>query len=235
MHAMILAAGRGERLRPLTDHSPKPLIKAAGKPLIEYHLENLAAAGVTRVVINHAWLGHMLEQHLGDGRRWGVEIVYSPETAALETGGGIKQALPLLTDNGRNPAPFLVVNGDVFVDQLPQVEHWTLPDGMLAKLFLVDNPEQHPQGDFALDGQLLTLQPEFDHKRLTFSGIGVYHPEFFNDSPTGAFGTPLLIRREIARGRVCGSHFEGYWCDVGTVTRLQGLEQRLIQTCHRAR
>ncbi|MGI2258127.1 N-acetylmuramate alpha-1-phosphate uridylyltransferase MurU [Shewanella sp. GXUN23E] len=224
MKAMILAAGRGERLRPLTDSCPKPLVKAGGKPLIEYHLENLARAGFTSVIINHAWLGHMLEQTLGDGSRWGLSIAYSPEATALETGGGIKQALPLLAPDGREP--FLVINGDIFIDDLPSKSALQLPAGALAKLFLVDNPPQHPNGDFLLQDGLVF--ESCDQSRLTFAGMGVYHPALFADSPEGAFGTPLLLRREMPAGRIAGEHFTGYWCDVGTVERLAGLEARLL-------
>lgn len=221
MKAMILAAGRGERLRPLTDTCPKPLVKACGKPLIEYHLQNLARAGFKEVVINHAWLGHMLEQSLGDGSRWGLKIEYSPEASALETGGGIKQALPLLSPAGTEP--FFVINGDIYIDQLPAVLN--LAEGCLAHLFLVDNPSQHPQGDFVLEQGLV-----FEHSdtaRLTFAGMGVYHPALFDDAPDGPFGTPLLLRRQMPLGKIAGTHFQGYWCDVGTIERLRGLEARL--------
>ncbi|MCF1427813.1 MAG: nucleotidyltransferase family protein [Shewanella sp.] len=224
MKAMILAAGRGERLRPLTDTCPKPLIKAAGKPLIEYHLENLARAGFTSVVINHAWLGHMLVQTLGDGSRWGLSICYSFEATALDTGGGIKLALPLLAPEGNEP--FFVVNGDIFIDDLPSKSSLQLPAGALAKLFLVDNPPQHPDGDFSLQNGLVC--ESCDQLKLTFAGMGVYHPALFSNSPTGAFGTPLLLRREMPSGKIAGEHFTGFWCDVGTVERLAGLEARLM-------
>ena len=221
MRAMILAAGRGERLRPLTDSCPKPLVKACGKPLIEYHLDNLARAGFKTVVINHAWLGHMLEDTLGDGSRWGLEIIYSPEASALETGGGIKNALPLLSPNGQDP--FFVINGDIFIDDLPSDLY--LPTGKLAHLFLVDNPVQHPDGDFVLEqGQ---VYEDTNKPRLTFAGMGVYHPMLFSDAPDGPFGTPLLLRKQMPQGKIAGTHFTGYWCDVGTIARLQGLEARL--------
>ncbi|MCL1037312.1 nucleotidyltransferase family protein [Shewanella submarina] len=221
MRAMILAAGRGERLRPLTDTCPKPLVKACGKPLIEYHLENLARAGFSTVVINHAWLGHMLEETLGDGSSWGLKIIYSPEGTALETGGGIKQALPLLSPNGQDP--FLVINGDIFIDDLPS--DLVLPTGKLAHLFLVSNPENHPNGDFVLEQGLVS--EDEDKPRLTFAGMGVYHPALFDDSPQGAFGTPLLLRKQMPLQKISGTHFQGYWLDVGTLERLKGLEARL--------
>ncbi|MCL2913800.1 nucleotidyltransferase family protein [Shewanella corallii] len=221
MRAMILAAGRGERLRPLTDTCPKPLVKACGKPLIQYHLENLARAGFSTVVINHAWLGHMLEETLGDGSRWGLEIIYSPEGTALETGGGIKKALPLLSPNGQDP--FFVINGDIFIDDLPS--DLMLPTGKLAHLFLVSNPENHPNGDFVLEQGLVS--EDEDKPRLTFAGMGVYHPALFDDSPQGPFGTPLLLRKQMPLQKISGTHFQGYWLDVGTVERLKGLEARL--------
>jgi MurNAc alpha-1-phosphate uridylyltransferase len=200
---------------------PKPLVPVLGKPLIIYHIEKLAALGIVDIVINHAWLGHKLVEHLGDGRFWGVNICYSAEECALETGGGIKRALPLLTD-AANTEPFIVINGDVFMDDFPALT--SLTEGKLAHLWLVANPEQHPHGDFALDGGRVNEQGE---PKLTFSGMGIYHPALFNDTPEGAFALAPLLRTQMSLGRVSGALFEGLWCDVGTLPRLQALESRL--------
>ncbi len=217
MKVMILAAGRGERLRPLTDTCPKPLVKAAGKPLIEYHIEKLAAAGFKEIVINHAWLGHMLEQTLGDGSRWGVKIAYSAETEALETAGGIKKALPLLGEQA-----FVVINGDIYIDTLPDFTELT--QDCLAHLYLVDNPEHHPQGDFAIaQGRAQLAGPV----KFTFSGIGVYHPKLFATVPDGAYGLAPLLKQYMANHQVSAEHMDGYWCDVGTQKRLAELTARL--------
>lgn len=220
MTVMILAAGRGERLRPLTDACPKPLVKAADKPLIEYHLEKLAAAGFKKVVINHAWLGHMLEEQLGDGSRWGLSIHYSAETTALETAGGIKKALPLLGDEA-----FIVINGDIYIDRLPDFS--PLASDCLAHLYLVDNPSQHPQGDFEIEADKAKLNGE---NKLTFSGIGVYHPKLFDNLPEGAYGLAPLLKQFMANNQVSAEHMHGYWCDVGTVERLALLTERLLVT-----
>jgi len=217
MKAMILAAGRGERMRPLTDHIPKPLLRAGGKPLIEYHIEALAAAGIRELVINHAHLGAQVEEALGDGGRWGVRIRYSPEGDALETGGGIFHALPLLGD-----APFLVVNGDVWCDYGFSVA--TLGEGTLAHLVLVENPAHHPRGDFALSGGVVANEGV---SRLTFSGIGLYRPELFAGCAPGAFPLAPLLRAACDRGQVSGVRFSGHWPDVGTPQRLQELDRLL--------
>ncbi|MDR9766924.1 nucleotidyltransferase family protein [Shewanella baltica] len=221
MKAMILAAGRGERLRPLTDNMPKPMVPVLGKPLIVYHIEKLAALGIGDIVINHAWLGHKLVEALGDGSAFGVRIRYSAEESALETGGGIKRALPLLCE-GESDEPFLVINGDVFIDALPPITQ--LAADTLAHLWLVPNPEQHPQGDFALSGNRVQELGETKH---TFSGMGIYRPSLFNHTPQGAFALGSLLRKQMAQGRVSGALFHGLWCDVGTIARLQGLELRL--------
>lgn len=229
MRAMILAAGRGERMRPLTDFLPKPLLPVAGKPMIVWHIEALVRAGIRRIVINHAHLGHLIEAALGNGARWGVEISYSPETEALETAGGIANALPLLAD-GAVGAPFLVVNGDVWCD----LDYATfcaralgrLTQGHHAHLALVDNPPHHPDGDFVLDASGMVL-PEGD-ARLTFSGVGVYRPELFARVAAGekARLAPLLIDA-IAAQRLSGEHFRGRWEDVGTPQRLAALDEEI--------
>ena len=219
MKAMILAAGRGERMRPLTDVTPKPLLEAGGKPLIAWHIEKLARAGFTELVVNHAHLGAKIEAALGDGSRFGASIRYSPEIEALETAGGIANALPLL-----GKEPFLVVNGDIFCDY----DFAALPRELgefSAWLVLVDNPDHHPDGDFALkQGKVL----DEGERKLTFSGIGVYRPELFAAVTRGekARLAPLL-REQMAAGRVGGEHHRGLWLDVGTPQRLRELDQML--------
>lgn len=224
MRAMILAAGRGERMRPLTDACPKPLLEAGGKALIIWHLERLQASGFTKVVINHAHLGAMIEAALGDGRRFGLRIRYSPEAEALETAGGIRQALPLLGDG-----PFVVINGDVFCDAdlaaLRTAGERLDATGDLAHLLMVANPEHHPGGDFHLQGGRLQQEGA---PRLTFSGIGAYHPALFAAIAAGQ-RAPLgpLLRDAMDAGRVRGERHPGYWLDVGTPARLAELDTRL--------
>lgn len=220
MKAMILAAGRGERMRPLTDHVPKPLLKAGGHCLIEYHIRNLVSAGVVDLVINHAHLGDQLEQLLGDGHQYGARICYSCEAIALETAGGILNALPLLGDE-----PFIVVNGDVWSDfpfsQLPQ------SIDRLAHLVLVNNPSHNQGGDFALsDGQVVNAA---DNK-LTFSGISILSPRLFSGLEAGPSPLAPLLRNAIEQGQVSGEYYSGKWFDIGTPQRLQELDQLLEQT-----
>ena len=218
MKAMILAAGRGERMRPLTDHIPKPLLKVGGKSLIVWHLERLAKAGFKEVVINHAHLGEQIEQALGDGSVWGLNVQYSPETSALETAGGIANALPLLGD-----APFLVVNGDVFTEIDFGALQLVSPN--LAHLVMVDNPPQHPDGDFVVDSGKVTNQ---DNHKLTFSGIGIYHPALFVDVELGqAAKLAPLLRSAMIKGLVTGEHYQGIWHDIGTPERLSFLDKQL--------
>lgn len=216
--ALILAAGRGERMRPLTEHTPKPLLKVGGQCLIEYHIQHLVAAGINHIVINLAYLGEMIAETLGDGSRYGARLHYSREyDRKLETGGGILNALPLLGN-----APFLVVNGDVWCDY----PFSTLPEKLqgLAHLVLVDNPEQHPRGDFHLaDSQVLaTGEP-----KLTFSGIGIYHPDLFNTCTQESFPLAPLLMAAMPAGQVSGEHYRGEWQDIGTVARLQALDNFL--------
>ncbi|MEK6748407.1 MAG: N-acetylmuramate alpha-1-phosphate uridylyltransferase MurU [Pseudomonadota bacterium] len=217
MKAMILAAGRGERMRPLTDHTPKPLLRAGPLRLIEYHLRALAAIDVRDIVINHAHLGAQIENVLGTGAQYGVRIQYSPEVDALETGGGIFRALPMLGD-----APFIVINGDVWTD-FP-VAHLTAPLQGLAHLVLVDNPPHNPRGDFALVESRVIAEGAM---RLTFSGIGVYHPTLFAACKPGRFPLAPLLRAAMAQGLVSGEHYRGRWTDVGTPERLQELNAEL--------
>ncbi|WP_439859940.1 N-acetylmuramate alpha-1-phosphate uridylyltransferase MurU [Pseudomonas sp. MBLB4136] len=219
MKAMILAAGKGERLRPLTLHTPKPLVRVAGVPLIEYHLRALAAAGFSEVVINHAWLGQQIEAHLGDGARFGLSLRYSAEGEPLETGGGIFRALPLLGEE-----PFLVVNGDIFTDY-PFAE-LSRPLAGLAHLVLVDNPAHHPVGDFRLDrGQVADAQA--GQPSLTYSGIAVLSPLLFTGCRPGAFKLAPLLRAAMAEAQVTGERFAGRWVDVGSHERLAEAEQLL--------
>lgn len=220
---MILAAGKGERMRPLTDGRPKPMLPVAGKPLIEYHLERLGAAGVREFVINLGWHGSQIRDALGDGARWGVSVRYSEEGwPALESGGGILHALPLL-----GAAPFIVVNGDVYADYpWPALVERArrLPAGDLAHLVLVPNPAHNPGGDFVLEQGRLGNGPA---PRLTFSGISVHRPEFFEGCAPGHFPLLPLWRRYAGEGRLGGERYAGRWSDVGTPQRLAELEQAL--------
>ncbi len=218
--AMILAAGRGERMRPLTDTCPKPLLEAGGRPLIEHVVQSLADAGIARIVVNHAHLGQQIVDRLGDGRRWGLTILYSPEPeGGLETAGGIHRALPLLGD-----APFIVTNGDVWSDY--PYDRLKLPEGRLAHLVLVDNPPFHPHGDFAFDG-LSVVADDRGLERLTFSGIGVYSPALFSVLRPGRRPLAPLLRWAAAAGRVSAEHHQGLWLDVGTPERLADLRRSL--------
>ena len=209
---MILAAGLGERMRPLTDHKPKPLLEVAGKPLIVYHIEKLAEAGFEEIIINIAHLGYMIPEALGDGSKWGIKITYSDEQeeGALESAGGIVKALPLLGGE-----PFLVVNGDVWCDYLFD-STFDLKDD-LAHLILVDNPDHNTKGDFALNNA--RLSNEGAHQ-LTFSGIGYYSPELFKKLPYGKSALAPLLRRAIEDDKVSGRLHSGEWRDIGTPERL---------------
>ena len=220
MKAMILAAGRGERLRPLTDKTPKPLIKVAGKSLIEYHLQNLSAAGFKEIVINTAWLAENIHHQLGNGESYGVTIQYSDEGEALETAGGIINALPLLGNK-----PFLVVNGDIWCDfdfsTLPELNNSTQ-----AHLVLVNNPDHNQKGDFALQDGLIknTGKPMY-----TFSGIGIYSASFFAEQQPGPLPLAPIIRNKCETGLVSGQHYNGEWTDIGSIERLQELETQLVK------
>jgi MurNAc alpha-1-phosphate uridylyltransferase len=218
VQCLILAAGRGERMRPLTDRIPKPLLPVAGKPLIQYHIENLARAGLRDLVINHARLGEQIETALGDGNRYGVRIRYSAEgDAPLETGGGIVKAMALLESD-----PFLVVNADIWTDFPFSALPARIPG--LAHLVLVDNPAHNPDGDFALDGGLVS---DRGARRYTFSGIGLYRPALFADSPEEQFPLAPILRRAAASGLVSGQYYAGTWLDVGTPERLAALNRRM--------
>ena len=224
MKVLLLAAGRGERMRPLTDRTPKPLLEVGGKPLIVWHIENLVRAGIRELVINHAHLGAQIEASLGDGNQFGAHIQYSSEGKALETAGGIAYALPLLGSE-----PFAVINSDIFCDydfaQLLTHANKLKTDGDTAYLVLVNNPPQHPNGDFHLhNGRII---PTGDLK-FTFSGIGLYQPALFKGIPRGSIA-PLapLLRAQVALGKVSGEHHQGFWADVGTPQRLAELDSQV--------
>jgi MurNAc alpha-1-phosphate uridylyltransferase len=224
MKAMILAAGRGERMRPLTDHIPKPLLPVAGKTLIEHTIGQLVAAGFDDIIINHAHLGQQIEDHLGNGGRYNANLRYSPEgEQALETAGGIINALPLLGDG-----VFLVVNGDIATD-FPYAELKNQPVD-LAHIVLVDNPAHHPQGDFGLDSSGNAVE---NHAQpLTFSGIGLYRPRLFENIPAGSSKLGPLLRKAMSGQRVTGQKHAGFWMDIGTPERLRELDFLLTTRTH---
>lgn len=233
MRAMILAAGRGERMRPLTDTTPKPLLRVAGKPLIVWHIERLVAVGINDIIINHAWLGEQIEKTLGDGSQFGVRLSYSAETTALETAGGIAKALPFFQGK-----PFLVVNGDIWCDWNPAEARGHVDAlqtaNALAWLLLVDNPSHHPDGDFVLAPCSYVGLRDVDAlsaanaQTLTFAGIGIYLPQFFSDvQPDESAALAPLLRAAIENNRIIGSHHCGDWVDVGTPERLSTLDQGL--------
>ncbi len=219
MKAMILAAGRGERMRPLTDSVPKPLLPVAGKPLMQYHIEALAAAGIRDIVINLAWLGGLIRETLGDGARFGVRIAYSDEgDIALETGGGIFEALPLLGSE-----PFLVVSGDIWTDCSLAAVSRSLGANDVAHFVVVPNPDFHARGDFALrEGRFVA-----DGERFTYANIGMFRAEFFAGCSRGRFPLAPLMHEWIARGRVSGELYEGRWRNVGTPAQLAELDAEL--------
>ncbi|WP_114654008.1 N-acetylmuramate alpha-1-phosphate uridylyltransferase MurU [Polynucleobacter necessarius] len=223
----LLAAGRGQRMRPLTDELPKPLLTIKNKSLLARHLEALSAAGLKKVVINHAWLGNKIEEALGNGSQFDLNITYSPETSALETAGGIRKALPLLSPSDY----FLVINGDVFspnlliqglLDRVSTLR--SMPNQPLAHLLMVPNPIQHPEGDFYLKDSKVTNEPLDGAEKLTFSGIGLYHRDLFKDIELNVL-TKLapLLREAMAKNQVFGEKYVGPWHDVGTPQRLQEL------------
>lgn len=216
MKAMILAAGRGERMRPLTDHTPKPLLTVAGKPLIIHSINQLVAAGFNELVINHAHLGYQIEEALGNGSDLGARITYSSEAqGALETAGGIVQALPLLGN-----APFLVINGDIATDfPFATLKNVSID---LAHLVLIDNPQHNPLGDFGLDNNGCVNTS--DTETFTFSGIGIYHPDLFKNTPPGKSKLAPLLRAGMVNQRVSGQKYTGFWMDIGTPERLQALD-----------
>lgn len=220
MRAMILAAGRGERMRPLTNKTPKSMLEVNGKPLIQYHVEHLVQAGIVDIVINHAQFGDQIEDYLGDGKIWGARIIYSPEDDnPLDTAGGIVEALPLLGEE-----PFITVNADIWTD-FPFQQLLNLSEDLVnhsAHIVLVDNPDHNVKGDFFLsDNSVLNIGDSM----LTFSGISVFKPEFFKDCVSGSAPLAPMIRRAASQGRVSGSHYQGQWRDIGTPERLHKLRQ----------
>ena len=224
MKAMILAAGRGDRMRPLTDHTPKPLLEIAGKPLIQWHIENLKQAGFKDIVINISWLGDQIPKALGDGSKFDINLQYSDEQeqGALETAGGIVKALPLLGDD-----TFLVVNGDVWCD-FPYSNISPLDKDDLAHLVLVNNPEHNPTGDFALNKKRVTEEVDvigsnIVNNKFTFSGIGYYHPDLFTNLTQGKHPLAPLLREKMREDKISGEHFTGDWRDIGTPERLEEL------------
>ena len=223
----LLAAGRGERMRPLTDNLPKPLLTIQNKSLLAWHLEGIAHSDIQKVVINHAWLGEKIEQSLGDGHQFGLDIQYSPEGTALETAGGICKALPLLCPEDY----FLAINGDVFTPNLPIKTLLEVasklrsdPSKPLAHLLMVPNPVQHPNGDFYLKDSIVSDELSMGAEKLTFSGIGIYHKDLFRGLEIGVSAklAPLL-REAMAQNKVSGEKYTGPWHDVGTPQRLQEL------------
>jgi MurNAc alpha-1-phosphate uridylyltransferase len=217
MIAMILAAGRGERLRPLTESTPKALVEVRGRSLLERHLDRLAAAGFETVVINLGWLGEQIAERVGSGRDYGLNVIYSPEgDNILETGGGIQRALPLL-----GPDPFLVVNADIYTDMpLPPAG---LDDGDTGRLVLVPKPAHKEHGDFDLCGGRIRAS---DEPACTFSGVAIYRPAFFAGCEPGRFPLAPMLRAAARDDRMAGSLYEGFWEDVGTPERLAELNRR---------
>lgn len=227
MKAMILAAGVGERMRPLTDHTPKPLLCVGGIPLIEHHIRHLAQAGFIELVINVSHLAQQIIDHCGDGSRWGVSIAYSAEEQPLETAGGIFNAMPLLGDRS-----FLVVNGDIWIDYpFAKLADYYPQSPASAHLVMVGNPPQHPLGDFWLDasGWVRELRP--GATGLTYAGVGVYTPAFFTDMQPGKMPLRPLLDAVIGRGRLSGEYHDGEWEDVGTPERLRELDAALRSVC----
>ncbi|MFO7908943.1 MAG: nucleotidyltransferase family protein [Halomonas sp.] len=217
MKAMILAAGLGKRMRPLTDACPKPLLPVAGRPLIVHHLHRLKQAGIQEVVINVSHLADQIMEALGDGSQFGLSLQFSREDALLETGGGVRKALPLLGDS-----PFLLLNGDVWCEALPKQQ--VLQGNDLAHLMLVDNPAHHPEGDFNLAHGRIQVSGQ---PKLTFSGLSIIHPALLAEQPLEAFALAPLLKDAMQQGRVSGEHFNGHWVDVGTPQRLTALDHQL--------
>ena len=224
MKVMLLAAGVGERMRPLTNHTPKPLLEVGEMPLIEHHIRRLAALGLHELVINVSHLGQQIMDYCGDGQRWGVSISYSPESTPLETAGGIINALKLLGDS-----PFMVVNGDVWTDYpFERLLHREVnTDKNEAHLVFVDNPPQHPLGDFSIDAGGTVSLKEPTAMGLTYAGLGLYSPRFFSGEPQGKLALRPLLDRAIQAGSVSGEYYAGEWADVGTPARLKILDQKI--------
>ena len=223
MKAMILAAGLGNRMRPLTLYTPKPLLEVGGKPLIVWHIEKLKKIGVTEIVINSAWLADKLISSLGDGSQFGVDIRWTREDEGLETAGGIINALPLLGTD-----PFILVNGDVWTTMdFEALRHIKLNDD-LAHLVLVDNPKQHPEGDFTLfDGRAFTFDQDVTGENLTFSGVSIIHPKLFDGLEPGKRPLAPLLKQAMQNQKISGEKLKGAWVDVGTPERLMELDLQI--------
>lgn len=228
MKAMILAAGFGERMRPLTDDTPKPLLQVAGKALIDYHIEGLVQAGFRDLVVNHAYLGEQIENHLGDGQRFGASIQYSPEEEPLNTAGGIMRALPLLGDE-----PFVVVNADIWIDYPFRQLIGALHEGKWGHLVLIDNPEHHREGDFVLQDNALVSDKVNDATvaTLTFSGLSVLTACLFQGEDNPRQGLAVVLRRAMQEARISGEYYGGQWHDIGTPQRLESLSRDLASGC----
>ncbi|RLQ21169.1 nucleotidyltransferase family protein [Seongchinamella sediminis] len=223
MKAMILCAGVGERMRPLTEHTPKPLLQVADMPLLEYHIRALGKAGFRDLVVNVSHLAQQVIDYCGDGSRWELSIAWSREAQPLETAGGIQQALPLLGSD-----PFLVINGDVWIDYpLDQLRRYSLRPWEQAHLVMVDNPPQHPLGDFCLGGDGRVAYRPADQAGYTYAGLGLYTPAFFKDVTAGKLALRPLLDAAIAAGTLGGEYYGGDWEDVGTPQRLQALDTRI--------
>ena len=247
MKIMLLAAGHGKRMQPLTDHTPKPLLKVGGKPLIVWHIERLVGAGFFEIVINHAHLGAQIENYLGDGSQFGAYIQYSREASALETAGGIVNALPLLLPSRAEEEVFAVINSDIYCDYdfttLSKRASALHANGDSAHLVLVNNPPHHPNGDFGLaDGRVTPAVTSVPSSTvLTFSGIGIYQPAMFKGIQRGS-SAPLapLLYAQITAGKISGEHHQGLWVDVGTPQRLEELDsqvyllQKAVRSLHNA-
>jgi MurNAc alpha-1-phosphate uridylyltransferase len=224
MKVMLLAAGVGERMRPLTNHTPKPLLEVGGMPLIEHHIRRLAAIGLHELVINVSHLGQQIMDYCGDGQRWGVSIAYSPESTPLETAGGIINALKLLGDS-----PFMVVNGDVWTDYpFGRLLHRELgANNNTAHLVFVDNPAQHPLGDYTIDASGTVCLKRPDVMGYTYAGVGLYSPRFFSDQSQGKLALRPLLDSAIEAGSIGGEYYAGEWVDVGTPGRLKTLDEMI--------
>lgn len=223
MKAMILAAGLGTRMRPLTDHTPKPMLRVAGAPLIEHHVRHCVSAGITDIVINHAYLGEQIENYLGDGSHFGCTIRYSREGEPLDTGGGIFRALPLLRDEKLGDEPFIAMNADVWTDY-PLVRLLNKRPSH-AHLVMTANPPQHPQGDFYLRNDLIGENGEGD--KFTWTGLRVINPALFADCSDGVFSIVPLLKRAMREGKISGEYYDGRWFDIGTPERLHEINRLL--------
>lgn len=227
MKVMILAAGLGERMRPLTDHTPKPLLQVGGMPLIEHHIRGLVQAGFSELVVNVSHLARQIMDYCGDGSRWGVSIVYSPEAEPLETAGGIVKALPLLGE-----APFLVVNSDIWIDYpFAQLRDYRPVAAEYAHLVMVGNPPQHPRGDFRLDDEGWVRELAPGETGLTYAGVSVYTPAFFAGLAPEKLALRPLLDAAIRRGSLSGEYHPGKWEDVGTPERLLALDEAARSAC----